>query len=302
MVCFPRLHVIADNASVISHMYERVPNTTVYQSSYPPPLETAGTSKIGAGYWQMQWFIMWADNYTVAPHVLFFDTDSVLTAPLRCHHLFNEQEVPLWYTWQWASGPPWLKSTNEVLENNGHHLGELTRRNFMTFFPVTVPRAVLPVARQLAINALKTNTFDEAWARIAMPSHVDLLGKVASALLPSSIDVIHCPAVGRINQLISDRVAAKQVSNRCFDFISITEHIKHPIRDCHTGNCHHLSRASSHQYWKSLRRHLDGFMHGREEMPAQLYHYQYNRSSELKKRLEAHFLSPDRAGRVCGQA
>ena len=107
MRCFPRLHVLADNASQVSLHFLRVPNVTVHELAYPKGMRSAGIGQharadkihgLPAAHFAIQWPFLWVDNFTSAEHVLVFDTDSVPMLPLRCHHLFDEGERPVWHT------------------------------------------------------------------------------------------------------------------------------------------------------------------------------------------------------------
>ena len=261
MVCFPRLHVVSDNASLVAHHFSSIPNVTFHTLNWPQELRDAGLGHsiysaagaqringLPAAYYAIQWPMMWADNFTVARHVLVLDTDTLPVLPMRCHHLFDESEKAFWYTWSWPKPPAWLRHVNAVFNQTGEH-NAATRwsraalaphADFMTFFPIVIPRAVLRPARK-AIERAYGCHFDAAWLRIKNPSYGDFLGKAAALLRPETIRVVHCPAVGRMKELIPPGELAHQVDNACRDKVTVVEHLKHPFRDCHTGHCHHLS-------------------------------------------------------------
>ena len=92
--CFPRLHVItaASKMEQARRAFARVRNVTIRPNNYPPAVEAAGS------YVYMQWPMMWVDNFTTAPHIVAWDVDSIPILPLRCHHLFNEEERPYWWS------------------------------------------------------------------------------------------------------------------------------------------------------------------------------------------------------------
>jgi len=307
MGCFPRLHVLADSLSVtVANTFERVPNSTFHVLEYPAQMRAAGIGRPGrkqplihglpASYYSIQWPFMWADNWTRAEHVLILDTDTWPVLPLRCHHLFDAEERPIWHTWHWPKPPAWTKHVNAMLPRLAQ-----SPRDFMTFFPVVIPRKVLPTARAVVERAHGVH-FDAAWLKIENPSYADILGKVAVSSHPDALRVVHCPALGRINQPIPKRLLRDQQSNdSCLDVVSVVEHLKHPQRDCHTGTCHHLSRAFAVQYGRQLRRHAAQFAKGRGPLPWQLFHYQFNRSEAKLRRIGDRLLMADTPGRVCGE-
>ena len=321
MVCFPRLNVISDNITHVAHRFANVPNVSFHQIHWPQPLLDRGLghsiySKEGAKklhglpavYFAIQWPLMWADNFTVARHILVLDTDTLPVLPLRCHHLFDDDERPIWHTWAWPKPAKWLPHVNGVfnqtiaptaLSFEEAHLAP--HADFMTFFPIVIPRAVLQPARDAVTAAYNSTHFDEAWIRMKNPSYADILGKAAALLRPGTIRVVHCPPVGRRNELIPVDVFASMTDNACRDHLTAVEHLKHPFRDCHTGGCHHLSRTDAVQYGVRLFRQGEAFVQGKGPLPKELYHYQTNRSVLANTAaLEAQLTREDQPGRVCG--
>ena len=306
MGCFPRLHVLADSlTTAVASTFERVPNRTFHVLEYPAPMRAAGVGTPGrkqplvhglpASYYSIQWPFMWADNWTRAEHILVLDTDTWPVLPLRCHHLFDTEERPIWHTWQWPKPPAWTAHVNAMLPRSAQ-----SPRDFMTFFPVVIPRKVLPTARATVERAHGVH-FDAAWLKIENPSYADIIGKVATSSHPDALRVVHCPALGKINQPIPERLLRDQQGNdSCLNVVPVTEHLKHPQRDCHTGTCHHLSRAAAVQYGRQLRRHATQFAKGRALLPWQLFHYQFNRSEAELRRIGDRLLAADSPGRVCG--
>ena len=149
-MCFPRLHIVTDNASKVSPLFQELPNATVHELVYPAMKQVAEFSNIKLHglpilYFLIQWPFMWADNLTTASHLLILDTDSLPSLPLRCHQLFGNDR-PLWHTWLWPSPvrPAWLPHVNALVE--AAYPGGLSRcgaiRDYMTFFPVAIPRQV----------------------------------------------------------------------------------------------------------------------------------------------------------------
>jgi hypothetical protein len=318
MVCYPRLNVVSDNVSLIRHRFAAVPNASFHQLHWPQPMLDAGLgqplySKRGAQrvhglpavYFAIQWPMMWADNFTVAKHILVLDTDTIPVLPIRCHHLFDDDERPVWHTWSWPKPPAWLRHVNAVFNRTNAPTALRVEdalaphADFMTFFPVIIPRALLGPARDALARAYGTH-FDDAWLRMKNPSYGDLLGKTAALLMPGTVNVTHCPAVGRMKELIPAAELSQQTQNGCRDLVTVVEHVKHPFRDCHTGHCHHLSRASAVQYGQRLLERAAAFRRGDGALPWELYHYQSNRSAQDRSVLEARIVKPDTPGRICG--
>ena len=317
MVCFPRLHIVSDNISIVARRFEKVPNVSFHQLQWPQSMLNAGLGHsiystqgakrihgLPAVYFAIQWPMMWADNFTSARHVLIFDTDTLPVLPLRCHHLFEDDERPIWHTWAWPKPPAWLSHVNAVFARdkgakNPIEANLAPHADFMTFFPVVIPRAVLKPAREALARAYGCH-FDEAWIRMKNPSYGDLLGKAAALLVPDSIKVVHCPAVGRIKELIPQHELEPQTGNECRDLITVVEHLKHPFRDCHTGHCHHLARQSASHYGSKLLEQSAAFQRGNGAFPNELYHYQSNRTESHRFRLETQVMSDDAEGRLCG--
>ena len=298
--------VLADSLSTtVASTFERVPNSTLHVLEYPASMRAAGVGTAGrkqplihglpASFYSIQWPFMWADNWTRAEHIMILDTDTWPVLPLRCHHLFDTEERPIWHTWQWPKPPAWTAHVNAMLPRSAQ-----SPRDFMTFFPVVIPRKVLPTARAIVARAHGVH-FDAAWLKIKNPSYADIIGKVATSSHPDALRVVHCPALGKINQRIPERLLRDQQGNgSCLNVVPVTEHLKHPQRDCHTGTCHHLSRAAAVQYGRQLRRHAAQFAKGRAPLPWQLFHYQFNRSEAELRRIGDRLLAADTPGRVCG--
>lgn len=319
MVCFPRLHIVSDNVSTVRSRFASIPNVSFHQLQYPDIMLNAGLghsvySKDGAKrihglpavYFAIQWPMMWADNFTTARHVLIFDTDTLPVVPLRCHHFFDEAERPIWHTWAWPKPPAWLRHVNALFNATQQPTAPGIERapipahgDFMTFFPVVIPRIALPMARDAVARAYGAH-FDEAWLRMKNPSYGDIIGKTAAMLVPDAIKVVHCPAVGKIKQLIPTAELEAQKENECRDLVTTVEHLKHPFRDCHTGHCHHLARSSAVQYGARLLAQGAAFQRGEAPLPTELFHYQSDRSRIHQQALESRVNSLDQPGRLCG--
>ena len=314
MICFPRLHVVSDNITLVAARFSSIPNVTFHQLHWPSLLLDAGLGHsiyssqgskklhgLPVVYFAIQWPMMWADNFTVAKHVMILDTDTLPVLPLRCHHFFDTDERPVWHTWEWPKSPAWLRHVNDVfnITGGGAHGALSARADFMTFFPVIIPRDVLKPAREAVARAYGCR-FDEAWLRMKNPSYGDILGKAAALLRPRSVKVVNCPAVGRINTMIPPEIFAQQNANACRDHVTVVEHVKHPFRDCHTGQCHHLSRKDAVQYGARLLERASAFTKSGTGFPGELFHYQATRTLEDQMALEKRTLQSDPPGRVCG--
>ena len=145
MECFPRLHVIYDvqPTASLARIYGRVPNQTSHLLRYP--FAARGHPRFSMQmdvFWRIQWPMLWADNFTTAPFVMVLDSDSPLTMPLRCHHIFDQElpSLPVWHSWQWPKPPQWSISADAIVRNMagpGAKLPFPKGLDFMTFFPVT---------------------------------------------------------------------------------------------------------------------------------------------------------------------
>lgn len=282
MSCFPRLNVVTENISTIVHHFKRVPNVTFHELVYPPYYVTNNT------FWKIQLPMMWADNFTTANHILILDVDTPLIMPMRCHHLFDKDEKPIWRSWKWV--PPkvmWVGLDDGYFARRGLHSHLSSDQDFMTFFPVVIPRAVLPIARKVIsedTNFCKNCTFDLAFWKHPRPSYGDIIGKTLANLQPSRFRWVHCP------QLTDD-----VLSNECIDFIPVAEHVKHPIQGAHGLNLRHRSHEEAAAY----ATRLFGFTK-RGEIPDGVYHYNIQRSLERKNNTVRKLFRPDIYKRVCG--
>ena len=98
MTCFPRLNVVSDDVLKVKAHFDNVPNVSFHQIVYPRYYPSDLNAKV---FWRMQLPMMWADNFTTAPHILVLDIDTPLILSLRCHHLFDLNERSVWHTWKW---------------------------------------------------------------------------------------------------------------------------------------------------------------------------------------------------------
>ena len=221
MDCFPRLHVVSDvaeNVSSFRGLFRAVPNVTFHTLQYPFPMNT---------FYAIQWPMMWADNFTTARHVLILDCDTPIVHSMRCHHLFNHRALPVWRSWpkffawdgftnKMVSGVAAARRARNESSVAGGKAASLPfingRTDFMTFFPVVIPRAALSVTRALISEACEARAldgrhfqnfsgmqhgdvlraegacghFDRAFLALSRPSYADLIGKAALLLAASN--------------------------------------------------------------------------------------------------------------------
>ena len=123
-----------------------MPNVTFHTLSYPFEMDE---------FWAMQWPMLWADNFTTARHIMVFDADTPLVLPLRCHHLFDERALPVWRSWE--TNLAWTRTSDAIMP-------PVDRRergyDFMTFFPVVIPRQLLGETRDVLRAACRAGTLD----------------------------------------------------------------------------------------------------------------------------------------------
>ena len=227
--CFPRLHVIADNASLprARHWFFRsTPNVTFRPNNFAPAVEKAGK------YWWIQWHILWADNFTRAEYLFFFDVDATPVLPLRCQHIFDENERLRLHAFHYAAPTHWVdddsrlfssaiahSSSAEQLATGSDRLGRergeamrllrhksisdlMQHLDFMAYWPIVAPRWVLPQLRAIVTEYHRppergsARSFDEAFANTNVTySHSDLLGKALMLLYPQRVKLTLCPSV-----------------------------------------------------------------------------------------------------------
>ena len=274
MPCEPRLHVISGDLARARPAFQSVRNVSFHANDFPSDIARA------SAYHQMQWHIMWADNFTTAAHLLFWDVDSIPIMPLRCHNYFDASTGrPHWYYWS-ARPKSWLEPIQQMFERAAQRGVRFVapptsmprNMDFMTFFPVVIPRAAFSLARRvvvmgsLACSAEGTGcTFDQAWTNSTRPSHVDILGKAILLLQPEMVHVISCP---------KDAARASQEANACVDTYRDVEHVKHPLQTAHTRPRHFLDEREAHKYALEMLAAGEQWQQGgKTVLPPQLFHY-----------------------------
>lgn len=300
MICFPRLHIITENQKGVSlrgmgrahELFGSVPNVTFHSNDLPALFKRQKPSK--RDYLTKQWHLMWADNYTTARFIIFFDSDSIPMVPLRCHHLFDPQERPLWHAWIKVPSSPWTKECSAVFVDLHRERRLALRRSmslaqwelfrwtdFSTYFPMVVPRPLLRATRELLEQAFGTY-FDDAFvSRMQWPSHFDLLGKTAALLHPEQINVTLCPQVEArrnrssvLHQLAQGLGAESGLPFRCLRRVGAVEHVRHPNRGCNEARCRYLgANLGAGAYAEKLLNSSKAFVRGNAELPVQLFYY-----------------------------
>lgn len=286
MSCFPRLHVVSDDITKIlnSNYFVDVPNVTFHQMEYPPCFPADYNQKT---YWRIQLPMMWADKFTTAAHIAIFDVDTPLVLPLRCHHLFNSEERPVWRSWHWEKPLHWSTLNDNYFLRK--HVKISTGHDFMTFFPVTIPRDILPIARQLMMNDTRhcmKCEFSCAFLKHPKPAYADILGKTLAFLRPSWFQWIICD----------------NSSIQCVDFVPATEHLKHPHQNAYqrTGVIHN-SHNKANNYANQLFRDTAPLTANRSHpIPDYLFHYAKNRTLNERKEILYRLTDEDEPARLCG--
>jgi hypothetical protein len=283
MPCFPQLNVVSDEVARIRHHFAAVPNVSIHELAYPPCY--TNDTKI---FWRIQWPMMWADNFTTARHILVLDVDTPLIMAPRCHHLFDDDERPILRSWRWRSPLHWARLDDNYFVRRG--LFFPTGYDFMTFFPVVIPRAVLPLARAVMSNDTRhcrRCDFDRAFLAHPKPAYADLIAKTALLLTPGRARWVHCPSV-------SDDGGGAAPTNECIDFVPVAEHTKHPTQGAHTRS---TVRGKGHA---AARVYADRLFEESVLLPDYVFHYARNRTHAQKKRIGRALAAEDGAARVCG--
>lgn len=262
---FPRLHVIADDVSPIQELYSHIPNVTFHNISYPEAVKDV--------YYRIQWPMLVADLWTSAKHVLVLDNDTPLLVPLRCHHVMDATERPLWHSWRWSDPLSWTRNHERLFEALGEPVPLRPGHDFMTFFPVPIPRSLLSKARRVAIEAasklyIPHSPKVEEWLRArndtasalevetaavaegrraaektqASPAVREMLElEIAAfgdawAALPKPSYADHLAKTALVYQPEAIRwvyCPSKPLNSECLHRISVTEHVKHPQQGAH---------------------------------------------------------------------
>jgi hypothetical protein len=202
--------------------------------------------------------------------------------------------------------------------------------DFMTFFPIVIPRWVLRRTRHAVVTACEKGRldappaghapsrnftgitrganlrataqchFDRAYMALARPCYGDLLGKVAVSM---------SQAPGH-KQVISWMVCppTKQAQHHgCEDLVPVTEHVKHPYQGAQNGYSPGREGAESVEDRLVAAGLTFSFLEpshmsslAANALPPRMFHYLSNRSAAHVARVSSQLMKPDPVGRVCG--
>lgn len=301
--CFPRLHVITAEAShprARSH-FAGVPNVTFRDNAFPPIIANVT-------YLLIQIHILWADNFTSAPYLMYFDTDAVPVLPLRCQHIFDDEERLLLHPWARPGNiTSWVLPDSEVFLHAQSRWGEqlrvdftpqLQENDYMSFWPIVAPRALLPTVRRLLSREYGTY-FDAAFAE-RTHGHADLIRKAALLLHPHAVSHEQCAPVGSPYATPHGDAAWPPSAFACARWVSAVEHVRHPMQGCHTSCANYKNYAQSAQYAHELLNQSAAFVTGEGPVPHKLWHYRHAHLTSEQHEATRAFLLREDAGRVCG--
>ena len=217
-------------------------------------------------------------------------------------------------------GHPALRPIAPLLGNGSRAALRATAHlDFMTYFPVVLPRALLRATRALLCAACAAGLldgppvghpaatggaplvglqhgaqlrqdgacadFDRVWLALGRPSYADLLAKV-SLLLPASADAavqwVHCPA-------------KPTPRGACRDWVTPAPHVKYPSG---SGS---LTRAQAAAFGARLARQAQRFVRGDGTLPAELFAYNLSRPASVLREISRRVLRRDPPGLVCGR-
>lgn len=322
--CFPRLHVVTAQESLgkATRLFRAVPNISLHANGFPDAYKNASKYSI------IQWHCFWADNFTTAPFVFFFDVDAVPILPLRCHMFFDASHRLLQHAWRYVSTnrTGWVKPCSDVFLD-AQAAGQTLARtftpfmeglDFMSFWPIVAPRWAMPRVRQLVLQSQSGKgaaNFDEAFfLRMEAPSHADLIGKTLMTSFPERVRVVLCPDVfNRTSQAIRDDLRSLDGVEThhhslgghfpCRDKVAAIEHVRHPLQGLHSPGygVKYKPFFRAAEYAHELINESLLFRSGAGPIPSRLFHYSHVvRTEEHLKSLSAALLDPGPPGRVCG--
>ena len=340
--CTPRLHVVTGEAEVARAkvVFSMVSNVSVRANNFSSTIMSARhPTSHNAIFYMISWHLMWADNFTTAPHILFFDVDATPILPLRCHHLFDDSERVLWCSWLWHHAAPWVLPDTRVFIRafqSGvrfkRNLTVLTRGtkgraafsaiesadgavglsrsggavpilDLMAHFPVVVPREVLPEVRRLIMVATQKPTFDEAYVAVGWPCHADLIGKTALLQFPERNTLMHCPSLVHVANELNESGGGHE----CLGWINPVEHVRHPIQNCERNVCGFINAGQAANYARGLLAEARAFVAGTRPLPPEPLFQYSNKTNprhpltyERKLRAAREVMREDWPGRVCG--
>ena len=167
-------------------------------------------------------------------------------------------------------------------------------KDFAAFFPMVIPRAVMPTVRRLVMLAQNASYFDAAWAQMRKPSHLDLIGKTLALVLPHLAHVVHC------SQHATGHDGAP---SPCRDKVFNTEHAQHPIAGAHDPSLQRTyTREKAARYVQGPLAASRKWQDGTAPLPRELFLYQMHRNASAVRAVEDVLfpLQPQRSGMLCG--
>ena len=249
---------------------------------------------------------------------MFYDVDAVPILPLRCQHIFDDSERLLLRSWV-SREMPWVVPDSNVFRRaadataasrqlvRGGLPPGLENLDFMTTWPVVAPRSALPAMRAIVLDAIGGGCFDEALVRMLWFTHADLIAKATLTVQPLRARHSHClplpanatpqqaqHAIGEMLRKAGDDDFA------CVRYVAQTEHVRHPLRGCHTSCSAFKPYFLAAQYAHELLNESLAFERGIGPIPPRLFHYvPSHRTTPELERTRAFLLRRD-PGRVCG--
>lgn len=227
-----------------------------------------------------------------------------------------------------------LRPVAQLLGNGSRAaLRATVRLDFMTYFPVVLPRKLLRATRALLCTACAAGLldgppvghpaatggmplvglehgaqlrqdgacadFDRVWLALGRPSYADLLAKV-SLLLPPSADAavqwVHAPRSAGLAGVGSGLAGVGSgLAARTRDWVIPAPHVKYPSG---SGS---LTRAQAAAFGARLARQAQRFARGDGPLPAELFVYNLSRPASLLREISRRVLRPDPPGLVCGR-
>eukprot|EP00536_Pseudo-nitzschia_multiseries_P013685 jgi/Psemu1/291004/fgenesh1_pg.601_\ len=135
--------------------------------SNTPPFEIEGAGS-RAGWNRQQYYMFWADNYTEAEYIGFWDTDSMLSTRILPEDLFDGDK-PRVLALMVDGVCDWTDAHNRHKQMTGHY----DVMQAMSYFPVVVKKSDLKLIRESLTKSLDCQTFDEAFPKILAMAKVD---------------------------------------------------------------------------------------------------------------------------------
>lgn len=270
--CYPSLLVITDSKQMpkASRMFDGVPNVTIQANRFPPVVKHTNMQTF------MQWPTLSLDLRLppAAAHIFYWDVDATPVLPAQCHHFFDATQRPFWYSRAWPMPSPWVRASSAVIEAGlkanasfgslpevRRRWERLKQRDFVTLYPIVIPRQTLSMAREMVSLAYgrgvpidgyvardgkgRTGTrFDHAWAKCGGTcSHIDIVAKVAAVFAPETVHAVPCAAAS--GAAADPESAGATKPDPCADLVFGSEHVRHPVRNIWDGNEYELERGNA---------------------------------------------------------